>query len=612
MRTAVRPPNSLFHFCFATATFLASASLFAADRTVTSGLDTGAPGTLRAVIAAANPGDRILFGNGVSQVVLGIGMGELVIEKDLTIDGSRVAGGVVVSADQRSRVLKIETSTTVELISLTIRDGKSDEGASGTTAATFGENGGGILNDGNLTLRNCVVIDNATGDGGDATEFDGQRAGYGGGIYSTDSLTLLGCLVTENTTGEGGNGGVDGLGDGKDGDNGGFGGGIYFGGGGMLTIRNSTIADNVTGDGGIGNDRGGRGGRGGGLMANGSATVVIEDSTISGNRTGAGGTSTAHEGNDGGNGGRGGGLYLNSASLDVTITNSTISGNETGAGGIGGVVNAFGNGGDGGGIYVDGPAVRLEHVTITANRCGQFDQGVPGPSGTGGGIYQALNATVTVRNTVVAGNEVGVGGTRMDWDLLFGTIVRESLNCVGDNRSVRDPDEFPTPAVPGEPNINGDLVGTAAMPFDPQLGPLADNGGTTMTHAPVIDSPLVDPEDGDVATNFTSDQRGRPRPSGYLVDIGAVEFFFAPPRIAARKRTKTKRPRAKVRVRVISVLDTNLKARASARAKAKVRGRNGSYRVIVKRLKRKITRVRLVATDVLSQSGRKKVKILKR
>ena len=75
---------------------------------------------------------------------------------------------------------------------------------------------------------------------------------------------------------------------------------------------------------------------------------------------------------------------------------------------------------------------------------------------------------------------------------------------------------------------------------DPMLGPLKDNGGPTLTHAPLINSPAIDQGKRDaipaLATNF--DQRGLVRPindptipkpnGGDGSDIGAVELAVGP------------------------------------------------------------------------------------
>ncbi len=108
----------------------------------------------------------------------------------------------------------------------------------------------------------------------------------GGGIYNTEELTVSECYIVNNTA-AGPNG---------------FGGGIYTVGG-KLTLKNSTVADNIAT-------------RGAGLFAN-SETRVI-GSTISGN-------SASNQG---------GGIESYDVTLD--ILQSTITNNSTvnGAGGV--------------------------------------------------------------------------------------------------------------------------------------------------------------------------------------------------------------------------------------------------------------------------------------
>ncbi|MEO6860232.1 MAG: choice-of-anchor Q domain-containing protein [Microcoleus sp.] len=69
--------------------------------------------------------------------------------------------------------------------------------------------------------------------------------------------------------------------------------------------------------------------------------------------------------------------------------------------------------------------------------------------------------------------------------------------------------------------VNGDRVGTAGTPINPNLGALANNRGPTQTHALLPGSPAIDT--GNSAIAPTTDQRNLPRPSGSSVDIGAVE-----------------------------------------------------------------------------------------
>ncbi|NIO68304.1 MAG: hypothetical protein GTN71_04430, partial [Anaerolineae bacterium] len=57
---------------------------------------------------------------------------------------------------------------------------------------------------------------------------------------------------------------------------------------------------------------------------------------------------------------------------------------------------------------------------------------------------------------------------------------------------------------------------------DPLLGPLADNGGDTLTHALLGGSPAIDK--GTCVAGITTDQRGVTRPQGDDCDMGAYEY----------------------------------------------------------------------------------------
>jgi hypothetical protein len=75
--------------------------------------------------------------------------------------------------------------------------------------------------------------------------------------------------------------------------------------------------------------------------------------------------------------------------------------------------------------------------------------------------------------------------------------------------------------------VSGDIVGTSTNPIDPKLGPLANNGGRTKTHALKAGSLAIDR--GDNANLLPTDQRGLPRKKDgngdgiARVDIGAFE-----------------------------------------------------------------------------------------
>uniref|UniRef100_UPI003569B55B choice-of-anchor Q domain-containing protein n=1 Tax=Actinotalea sp. TaxID=1872145 RepID=UPI003569B55B len=67
------------------------------------------------------------------------------------------------------------------------------------------------------------------------------------------------------------------------------------------------------------------------------------------------------------------------------------------------------------------------------------------------------------------------------------------------------------------PNGTTDQSSTDAL-----LGPLADNGGPTLTHALGAGSPAIDA--ADAGTSPATDQRGVARPQGAGFDVGAFEL----------------------------------------------------------------------------------------
>ena len=169
------------------------------------------------------------------------------------------------------------------------------------------------------------------------------------------------------------------------------GGGIYNQG--ALTITNSTISNNTEAIGSFG---------AGIESAGAAATVMMINCTVSGNTGGSegggirnsGGTFTIINSTISGNSlgdaaGLGGGIY-NADTL--IITNSTISGNNANDSG-GGVYNKNGAG---------TATATLTSVTVTNNTADNDNAA----GGTGGGINVA-SGTVTLKNTIVAGNFVG-------------------------------------------------------------------------------------------------------------------------------------------------------------------------------------------------------------
>jgi hypothetical protein len=72
-----------------------------------------------------------------------------------------------------------------------------------------------------------------------------------------------------------------------------------------------------------------------------------------------------------------------------------------------------------------------------------------------------------------------------------------------------------------------DLQGNVDVPLDPMIGPLAANGGPTLTHALLTGSPAIDAA-ATSCEGSSTDQRGLPAPSGSACDMGSFEVQAAP------------------------------------------------------------------------------------
>ena len=297
---------------------------------------------------------------------------------------------------------------------------------------------------------------------------------------------------------------------------------------GTLNLTDSTISNNAaafgTEGGGIGN----------------TGTLILTNSTVSGNTASSVGgihnygtvtiTNSTVSGNSATAGGQGGGIF-NSGIL--ALVDSTVRDNFASGGGIsgGGIVNqatlsltgstVSGNraNGDGGGIYNQIDTVTVVNSTITNNTAGR-----------GGGIFNSF-ASLTVLSSTVSGNtSTDGGGVFNDRSANFansiiannapgGDFGGASITSLGHNL-----DSDGTGGLSGPGDISG---------VDPLLGPLADNGGPTLTHALLLGSPAIDAGDNSGAP--ATDQRGVTRPIDgdgdniATVDMGAYEYAPSAP-----------------------------------------------------------------------------------
>ena len=306
-------------------------------------------------------------------------------------------------------------------------------------------NGSGVLNSGTLTMNDCNIFGNHL-----------EANAFGGGIYSTASLTLNNCNVGGPQVGQG-NSANDG-------------GGIYVLAG-QFTMTGGSVVGNS--------------GNGIALVFGASATlngVVINNNTS--NNTGGGvevgppSTVNINRCLISGNSAVNGGAIYNGGT--VAVLTSTISGNSSS--GSGGAIMNQGN------LFNPSPPITLTDTTVTNNRSNSDNVG----GEVGGGIFR-MSGPVTLHNTIVAGNFRGGSPSTTADDFSGAVDLSSSFNLIGPGGSGG--------LVNG---TNNNQVGVA----DALLGPLADNGGPTQTHALLPGSPAIDAGN----SSFTTDQRGQPRP----------------------------------------------------------------------------------------------------
>ncbi|HYJ05518.1 MAG TPA: choice-of-anchor Q domain-containing protein [Chthoniobacterales bacterium] len=553
--------------------------------TVTNANDSG-PGSLRQALFSAAPGATIDFAADVTGAII-LTSGQLVIDKAITINGPG-ASVLAVDGNASSRVLRIGSvfsTVTATISGLTIRGGRAFGLPNSGTAR-----GGGISNIGTLTVQDCIITGNSAV-GYDATPTEARGSAVGGGIESNGGLTLVRTVLSNNSAiggnsgGEATGGGLSQLGDliitdcqvegnqavGKTTGGHARGGGIHHWGFASLAVTSSTISGNTArggdgegdgaygasvegaglhangeelslinctvsnnlgiagkgADGGTQNGSGGGGGKalGGGLF-NASSVTTISGCTFSGNSATGGGAGQSTPGEHGGfpEEGAGGAIYRSVFTLDgstpsTMLVNCTISGNSANGGGV---ILQTGNAGRGGGIS--------HHLgSLISVNCTLANNTATGEGGSGfftvpprGGCLFIGNGPVILRNTIVAGGSAGQGP-----DVNGPLDGSSSFNLIGDGSNM-------TGVTHGN---NGNQVGSNASPLDPKLGPLADNGGPTLTRALNSDSPARDAGSSGAITNppFSGppffDQRGSgfPRVVNSTVDVGSFEASGAGP-----------------------------------------------------------------------------------
>lgn len=285
---------------------------------VTNTGNTGA-GSLRQALADVCPDGTITFNASLSgaDIVLDPGT-QLTLDKNVTIDASALAERVAITTDAMGRVMQVNNGVTAELNNLKIRHGY----ATG--------DGGGIYNQGNLTVINSAFVNNLSGNWGGAiynsgtlevtgSSFNINGANIGGGIFNGGGcVTVTNSNFEENSAGDAG-------------------GGMYNATPGTLTVINSTLSQNTAASGGGIRSEGGSlttvigstlkfnstssaTGIGGGILNGWEGTMIVANTTLVGNSANNWGGGIANYGT-------------------LNLTNSTLSENTAPPDGGGGLAN---------------------------------------------------------------------------------------------------------------------------------------------------------------------------------------------------------------------------------------------------------------------------------
>ncbi|MEM6344941.1 MAG: choice-of-anchor Q domain-containing protein [Bacteroidota bacterium] len=178
------------------------------------------------------------------------------------------------------------------------------------------------------------------------------------------------------------------------------------------------------------------------------------------------------------------GAIYNSAGGQLYLQNSTMSGN----------VSSF----QGGAIHNVSGLVEIQFSTLTLNQ-----------SANGGSFYSTgTGATITLGNSILSGNS-GISFPE-GFSSTAALVGSAGGNIIGETSGFSFPGTL------------SDQVGTPSSPLNPLLNPLADNGGYSPTHLPLVSSPAIDNAFGSISI----DQIGNSRTG--LTDVGAVEVGGSP------------------------------------------------------------------------------------
>jgi predicted outer membrane repeat protein len=441
--------------------------------------------TLREAVTTANNvagQDTIVFASNVTGSIDISGIGGIAITQGVNIQGPSDRT-LAVDGANTSSILAVNgmasAGQTVAISNLTLTRGHSTYGAAIYVHQP---------NPATLNLTNDVLSHNTT-------------TGGGGGVYSYGQVNVQSSIVSENENHSGGfvAGAIS----------------AKFG----LSVQDSTFSGNYSNT------------PGGAIVASGNVSIArsVFDQNTSDSNGGAielsadtPGTASITDSTFTRNfGNAGGAIHTVDDSPPLTIARSTLSGNKSA---------------EGGGAIADFLSpLTIQNTTISGNTASYNG------FNSGGALYASIDAgdPVSVTGSTVANNDGYLTGgiLRVDAGSAPDTQIDNTIVAGNTKRTTN-------------PAANADLNGLFAGAFDliqdttgsisggnvivgqdPQLGPLQNNGGPTMTRKPALGSPVIDKGS---AFGLTTDQRGAGfartfdvpsvAASGDGTDIGAVEL----------------------------------------------------------------------------------------
>jgi len=425
----------------------------------------GTPGscTETALNTAISGGGEVTFNCGANPHTILI-TSEKIIFSSTSLDGGNL---ITLDGGGTTRLFSVNAVGALELHNITLSRG-------------FASPGGAINNAGLLTIANSTLTGHLT-------------YSYGGAIYNSGVATITNSSLTNNNAAAS------------------FGGGVYNHESGILSVISSYFGNNF-----------------GGLVCGGIynvGTTTVQEVTFDSNTGGHAGAIinfghllVDHSvfTNNKSSVGNGGAIHNEASGKEVIIRESTFTKNQAQSSG-GAIVNYSplsleknlfqGNGA----ITLGGAIYNYSNGTLTATN----NTLTGNTAGNGGGIYSIGIATLT-NNTLKVNEVYGLVNAGAGIVESLNTLLADNSpsNCSGTitslGHNLEDGDSCGF-------NTTGDLKNK-----DPLLGPLADNGGNTLTFALLVGSPAINA--GSNTGCPATDQRGMRRPLLGVCDIGAYEF----------------------------------------------------------------------------------------